>query len=107
MGISTVERNALENKWIYDSSATRHIENSIKHMTDLNRTDGLVEIGNRTTVHSLNVGTLVSNLTVDGVTKTVEIQNVSYVPGLTTNLLSVRFLQRNAWRWYARLEQMV
>lgn len=52
-----------------------------QHMTHLLWTEGLVKMENETRVQILKVGTLVVNVAVKGVTKTLFINNVSYVPG--------------------------
>lgn len=45
-----------KNTWIADSGVSTHMGNSNKGMTDMKVIDSLVQIGNRTTLHTTKIG---------------------------------------------------
>lgn len=57
-------------------------------LTNIRVTDGSVEMGDRIIVQILKIETVISTAVADVIKSTVYIEDVSYVPELTTSLLS-------------------
>lgn len=77
-----------------ESGSSRHMKNDSLVLTNLQETSVVVEIGEEYFAVAQGIGTLNATRVSDGVTTNFEPQNVTFVPYLTTNLLSVRCLQR-------------
>ena len=79
-----------ENTWVADSGATTHMCNSLEGMYDLEDSNLTISVGDGRSMSTVKVGKFKGSITdSEGKTTTVTLTNVSYVPELMVNLVSL------------------
>lgn len=79
----------LDRKLFLDAGKSRHMSNDLYLLTEIRTVDKALEMGEGTLVDIEYVGTIPSEVTMDGRRHTIQVAEVTYVPDLKNNLLSV------------------
>ena len=86
----SVSQNFHEDVWIADSGASQHMTNSIGNLYDFKKSERKVTVGNNATVNVEAIGSVKMEVTDRlGKKKILVLNDVSYVPKLMCNLLSL------------------
>ncbi len=85
--------------WILDSGATQHMCCNRRAFKSLVQGQSTVFLGDGQSLQALGRGTVKLSLDAsDGTVNPVEVQNVLYVPSLSTNLLSIRQMAKRRYQ---------
>lgn len=81
-------------KLFLDPGVSRHMTNEISLLTNIRTVKELIKMVLGTLVYVQCVGTMRSEVTVDGRHHTIGMKEVAYLPDLKTDILSKRRLQK-------------
>jgi hypothetical protein len=94
--MTSQEENIKTNYWLGDSGASKHMRNSLEGMTDIRKEETVIYIGNGNGLKSNMVGTFHGTVEQeDGTEMNIKLDDVAFVPELTTNLFSITKAMEN------------
>ena len=98
MAITKTKGIENPNLWIADTGASCHMCNNLDGLTNIIETSKTITVGNGERIQSTKIGTWKGILKdSNGKERVMKLENVSYVPSLTANLMSLTQVMRNSW----------